>query len=215
VCSSDLPPGPGGSKPAPKVPTNAAKPKPKPPPKDDSSDEGPDKISYRSMALMMFPTSGRCGFNRIQWPASEPVPIARDDLKRLLLIERSVRLSDEAQTKFSAAGMNGAELAKVTEWTQTRALEEFGLESNDRNLLLLRSALSFYPNDAELQAIPFYSRYNRCQQGNLDVGSSVPDTPLIAIDGSETSLQQHYISRCAELGLQPDVPMVLVGGSYS
>ena len=133
-CSSMSAPPADGKPPTPK----GSKPKPKPKEKKDE----PERQFY---TLMLFPTSGRVGFDRIKWPESGPAPIEKEPLKLLLTTERDLRLSSECQQRFSDVGMDAAGLASVTEWVQRKALEQCGYQVTDRNLLMLRSALSIYP----------------------------------------------------------------------
>lgn len=148
-------PARGGAPPPPAPPAKppAAKPSPKNPPDRDSSDDddGDDKNPPRLgrmvfHALMLFPTSGRVGFKRVTWPEPGPVPIEREALKTLLLCERDLRLSAECQQRFAAAGEDPRALSQVTEWVQREALAQCGMEVNERSLLIMRSALSLYPD---------------------------------------------------------------------
>lgn len=108
--------------------------------KDDEPEE------ERMMFFMLFPTSGRCGFDRIQWREPGPPPIAREALKTLLTTERDVRLSAECQQRFTDAYETGGDIAAVSEWAQEKALRACGYEPTERNVLMLRSALSLYPD---------------------------------------------------------------------
>lgn len=96
--------------------------------------------------LMLFPTSGRCGFDRLQWREPGAPPIAREALKTLLIMERDVRLSAECQQRFTDAYERGGDIAAVSEWAQETALKACGYEPTEHNLLMLRSALSLYPD---------------------------------------------------------------------
>jgi len=155
------------------------------------------------------------GFDRIEWPAAEgPFPINKDEAKRLLRSDVAIRLSAECQQLFNEEVTFG--LSDVGEWAQKRALEECGYEPNDRNLLVLRSILSVFAEDEEIQQIPFYSRYNRCKCGDLAEGSDVPNISLVSMDGATTTkLADYYTARCAELTTTAHLPMVVIGGSYS
>lgn len=90
--------------------------------------------------LMLFPTSGRIGFDRVVWPASEgPYPLSRDAAAKLLMREREVRLSAETQALY-----DDPQGTDVADFVQRRVLREAGFEATDRDLLVLRSALAVF-----------------------------------------------------------------------
>jgi len=132
----------------------------------------------------------------------------------MLKRESELRLSPEAQVRYDDVVDETFE--DVAEEVQRRVLAEAGFDRSPRSLLMLRSALSVFKNDDEIQGIPFYNRFNRSKVGDLDIGSDVPDASLVSLDdGKSLTLSQYYEQRCAELGSAPVLPMVIVGGSFS
>jgi len=118
--------------------------------------------------------------NRLNGPAKklgDKIPISKEQVIRLLELENRTRLSESYQQLFDIATKTGSsEIWRDTQiGVQKHVLKEFGLSSSPENLHLLQSALSLYPDDQELRNIPYYSKYNRCKQGNLKVGDCIKD----------------------------------------
>lgn len=124
--------------PAAKVPTAAKAPAPA----KGKADPGKarEQLSPKVHKLMLFPTSGRIGFDRVSWPASEgPYPLSRDAAAKMLMREREVRLSAETQALY-----DNPQGVDVADYVQRRVLREAGFEATDRDLLMLRSALAVF-----------------------------------------------------------------------
>jgi len=103
----------------------------------------------------------------------------------------------------------------LIENVQKQVLREFGFSGSDEDVSLLRSSMGYYAEDKELLSIPYYSKFNRCVNGNMKVGDKVEDVSLHFLDGnSKTTLFEFYQKRCGELGLK-DASMVIVSGSIS
>ena len=54
--------------------------------------------------------------------------------------------------------------------------------------MVLRSAVSLFPDDDEIKQIPHYVRHNRCHQGRLRDGDKPPDCSVTKLDGTRCSL---------------------------
>ena len=95
-------------------------------------------------------------------------------------------------------------------------MKEFGYQGNEQDLSLFRQGLSMYPEDKELQEIPYYNKYNRARDGYLKVGDTVEDVVLSDKDCKEkTSLFSFYEQRRQALELGAEASLVVVAGSIS
>lgn len=118
-------------------------------PKMTPAEEADARLALRHdrsmMKEMLFPTSGRLGFERIAWPTATagPYPLLRDEVVRLLRVERDTRLSPACQARYDAAveAQDLVAFSSVTTWAQHRALEACGYEVSELSVLMLRSAL--------------------------------------------------------------------------
>mmetsp|Transcript_70667 Transcript_70667/g.118116 ORF Transcript_70667/g.118116 Transcript_70667/m.118116 type:complete len:382 (-) Transcript_70667:1047-2192(-) len=172
----------------------------------------------RRGARMLAHTSGRCGFERLQWDEAKEPPLDRDVVKGLLLHERHLRLAPESLEYQDELRHSEDAVFLITEALQREALRACGLPDDPTSLRLLQSVLTMYPEDAEIQALPFYERYNRCRQGNLKVGDSAPlDIPLATLEGEAVTLAGYYRTQCAAMGVTSDPlpPLVLIAGSIT
>ena len=125
-------------------------------------------------------------------------------LKRMLIRENELRLSEEYQKLYADAERRSySTWADVTDQLQREVIREFHLdEEMDEALLCLRCATQIYP---DLKEIPLYVRYNRARDGDLQLNDVAPNVPVVQLDGKEGQLFD---------GLESS-PTVLISGSYS
>jgi hypothetical protein len=155
-------------------------------------------------ALMMFPSSGRVGFQLKTLKSDVQVP-EKQKIKEMLLRERELRLCSETQKLLTEDVSCGP---KLFETLQMKVAEEFGYTTQQKQreaIELLRCAVSMFPNDQEIREIPFYVKYNRAEQGMLSVGDQCPDVTLATLEGKLVQLHS----------TMSDQPLVLVAGSYT
>ena len=153
-------------------------------------------------------------------PSPFPLPFATSASfpQGLLLHERHLRLAPESLEYQDELRHSEDAVFLITEALQREALRACGLPDDPTSLRLLQSVLTMYPEDAEIQALPFYERYNRCRQGNLKVGDSAPlDIPLATLEGEAVTLAGYYRTQCAAMGVTSDPlpPLVLIAGSIT
>eukprot|EP01088_Endostelium_zonatum_P015339 TRINITY_DN3712_c0_g1_i2.p1 TRINITY_DN3712_c0_g1~~TRINITY_DN3712_c0_g1_i2.p1 ORF type:complete len:169 (-),score=34.36 TRINITY_DN3712_c0_g1_i2:104-610(-) len=111
----------------------------------------PSRGNVRFGARMLFPTSGRSCFNPLPSGAEQ---LDRELVKKMLIRENELRLSDEVQNQFDECSMEDSEgYTQIVTKVQKQVLEENGFEPTDENLILLQSALTMYPNDSELKQL--------------------------------------------------------------
>jgi len=175
------------------------------PPPGRKGGRNPDE--RRFAARMLFPTSGRCGFDPITYKG--PV-VPRNMMKAMLVRENELRLSDAVQTAFDQCAISdSAKYTDVVEGVQKQVLREFGFSDDGASLLMFRSALSMYPNDEEIKNLAYYYKYNRSRQGELYCGAEVDlsKITLKSLDGT----QSFQLSQFAVEGK----PLVLIAGSIT
>jgi hypothetical protein len=181
------------------------------------------EMDMRCCAEMLFPYSGRYGFDKLQLPSGLASP-DKDTLVAALQCENKVRLSPEAQDLLSASWAmspkQGALLRKgVYEISQQIASTTVDLHENaEQGARVLRAAQSLFPEDQDIAAQAYYIRYNRAHLGSeLSVGSCVPDVQLVSLDGEEAMLTQHLagLQPAGRCGSPCPIPTVLVAGSVS
>ncbi|UJR26446.1 hypothetical protein I4U23_007776 [Adineta vaga] len=159
---------------------------------------------------MAHVTSGRTNFTYDDLIKSNIIQssqsfIPKSLLKRMLIRENELRLSDEYQKRFSEAEQSSSSSwLNVVNELQEQVVREFHLDDEmDNAILCLRCATQIYP---DLKDIPLYTKYNRARDGDLQVGDVAPDVPIIQLDGQEGQLFD---------GLKSSSPTVLISGSYS
>jgi hypothetical protein len=122
----------------------------------------------------------------------------------MLIRENELRVSDEYQKRYDEAEtLSSSSWLDVTDELQRQIIREFNLDDEmDDALLCLRCATQMYP---DLKTIPLYIKYNRARDGDLQIGDTIPDVPVIQLDGKESQLFD---------GLKSS-PTILISGSYS
>ncbi|CAF1337354.1 unnamed protein product [Rotaria sordida] len=161
---------------------------------------------------MAHVTSGRATFTYEDLINSNPSTVSKSFipkslLKRMLIRENELRLSDEYQKRYCEAEKTSTSSSSswlnVTDELQRQIIREFNLDDEmDDALLCLRCATQIYP---DLKHIPLYVQYNRARDGNLQISDIAPNVPVIQLDGQESQLFDGLKSSST----------VLIGGSYS
>jgi len=168
----------------------------------------------------------------------EEMGITRDLLKQMVVRENYLRTCDETQAKFSAADrVSDGGIIAIVEELQRQVAREFlpqychDSAKIERAVEFLRCAANMFPEDEYFQTVPIYVKYNRCQNGPLEPGHTIPlDVNLLELATTVTSMSQatgimdnaeqealyeknHTVMLQSKFN--PDRPIVLVGGSYS
>ena len=157
---------------------------------------------------MLLPSSGRQGFEPVRAPPALVGTVSREQMKAMLEHENKLRLSEEYQQALDQLGeCEDAEVEALYLELQHKVARQAGLPASV-GVKVLRSFQTLFPNDAELQSIPLYVKYNRSKQGSLREGDTVPATPLATLNGNVRLLGSHLSSL-------PNKPQVLVSGSGS
>ena len=109
--------------------------------------------------------------------------LSAEEIKTILRRENELRLSEETQRQFKAAGAagRGDGWLEVVEGLQRQVAAEFGL-TEAVGLDAMRLAESLLPGDQEVIEISLYRKYNRCIDGPLQTGDPAPDADLLSLD---------------------------------
>ncbi len=97
---------------------------------------------------------------------------------------------------------------QITEQVQTEAVKTFGY--TDRKII--PSAITFYKNDPEIQAIPHYVRFNRSRPGKRFLGENISN---ISLNFHSLDESDNAISWTDLLKHNDERPLVMVSGSYT
>jgi len=136
--------------------------------------------------------------------------------------ESELRLTPEVQEAYARTG--GA--ADVTINVQKQVAEEFGFPNPEVGIDVLRTAESRFPDDAEIKELSHYRKFNRCKQGDLELGQAAPDVQVYDLDGKamsifdgiktkeEKSNEIEFSAKRRRIN-SDDSPIVLIAGSYS
>jgi len=139
---------------------------------------------------------------------------SKDDLKKILLRENELRLSEGVQKRYAEAEESGVrDWMMVTEKVQEEMLaNDFGVKPRDMQaaLLALRTATQRYP---EFASIPLYVKYNRARHGNLKCGDAVPDVPLVSPSFTGSGEGKLTTTLYSVMKQQPNVPWCIFAGS--
>jgi len=148
------------------------------------------------MTLMLAYFNGRCNFDYYSPPVPTQCPesceeITREVLVKILKRENEIRLSKQALESLERESCeyenNKMERSQLfipwsIEQCQIQAVKEFGYKSNDEidyAIQMLRSARALFPKDLEIQNSTFYLKYNRARRGELQIGDTYKDVPLM------------------------------------
>eukprot|EP00698_Gefionella_okellyi_P002070 TRINITY_DN1194_c0_g1_i1.p1 TRINITY_DN1194_c0_g1~~TRINITY_DN1194_c0_g1_i1.p1 ORF type:complete len:246 (+),score=38.08 TRINITY_DN1194_c0_g1_i1:106-843(+) len=140
-------------------------------------------------------------------------------LKKMLRRENDLRLSAEYQQRFTSVTKTldaGSMWIHVVEELQERVVREFGYGPS-RELVqygvdLLRAAQAMYPDDQEIREIALYIKYNRCRDGDLNVGDVAPNVALYPMDNQQFCVPEVPTPLWL---LSREQPLVLIGGSLT
>lgn len=116
-----------------------------------------------------------------------------------------MRLCKETENELKAVGTPDGWL-QVVEKLQHRVCDEFGVKA-DVGLTALRRAEDLLPEDAEIQEISLYRKYNRCRDGTLQVTHSPPDVMLVHLKTDENTTLHDILAN--------PLPTVVFAGSYT
>jgi len=75
----------------------------------------------------------------------------------------------QVQEAYRLIGDSEGGLSEFTTQIQAHVSREFNVDPKI-GIELIRSAVSLFPDDAEIKSIPHYVRHNRCFEGNLRAG---------------------------------------------
>jgi hypothetical protein len=174
---------------------------------DDAKKNTKKESSKMHSARMLFPTSGRIGFDPIRYDGPK---IDKSVLKAMLSRENEIRLTETIQNLYDSCALTDSEkYTEVTTNLQKQVLREFGFVDDEQGLTMLRSALTMYPDDPELKNLVYYHKYNRSKQGDLKVGDKIDLSTIQLVNTAGTTFTE--LSSHA----QPDRPLVLIAGSIS
>ena len=109
----------------------------------------------------------------------------------MLREEHSVRTAPETQALYTAAESTGAsDWMEVTAELQDKLVQRYGFIDPWRKEIALnelRRATYNFPDDAEIQSIPLYVKFNKARQGNLRVGDKCPDMSLLSFQSPDVA----------------------------
>jgi len=169
--------------------------------KRGSAEEEPQE-EPRLAAMMLFPSSGRCGFDPLplEGPLANVPPV--ETMVKILKRENELRRSDEVQISLDSCSgnVNGVYLE-----LQRRVAREFGYgDCEDDCVKAIRCAPLVYPDEPAMSALPLYRKFNRSRDGPLQVGDPAPDVVLCSLaDLSPVKLSD----------FATDKPLIVVAGS--
>eukprot|EP01088_Endostelium_zonatum_P021560 TRINITY_DN85_c0_g2_i1.p1 TRINITY_DN85_c0_g2~~TRINITY_DN85_c0_g2_i1.p1 ORF type:complete len:211 (-),score=51.30 TRINITY_DN85_c0_g2_i1:674-1306(-) len=162
-------------------------------------------------AKMLFPTSGRIGFNFITYDGTAP---PKDVMVKMLRRENEIRLTDNVQEQLDKTIVDDSDsYTAIIEGIQKTVLKQFGFEDNENNLTMYRAALSLYPNDDEIKNEAYYYKYNRSRQGTLKQGDSI-DLQTLSLYNLSTN-QTENVFDILQVDSNTNLPLVLIAGSIS
>jgi hypothetical protein len=166
---------------------------------------------------MFHSTSGKSGWNYYQSVGTPRLEkrwfeLQKAKIKRLLIAEDELRLSDFYQKRYSEKDTL-QHLRDVTVEIQKEACKKAGMEYDWWAIETLRAAREAYLDDPEMNQLTVYQRHDTSRRGDLRVGHVAPDAALLDLAGQETTLMQYFASLNEHLS-QP-LPLVLLVGSVS
>jgi len=142
----------------------------------------------------------------------------------MLRRENELRLlpenQDEIDTVLQSSDPYG--YTAILDQIQRQVLQEFSYPPTSHNIEMYRSALSFYPNDSDIQNSVFYYKYNRSRDGPLSLFDAVSLESIPVVDlsvsncGQLKTLKQVAQDLCrSPLQNFEDRPLVLIAGSIT
>jgi len=131
------------------------------------------------------PTKEQLGLAELQSKNKQEIRALLVDMLRR---EDEYRLGKKVQEAYRLIGDSEGGLSDFTTQIQAHVSREFNVDPKI-GIELIRSAVSLFPDDAEIKSIPHYVRHNRCFEGNLRAGDTPPDCRVVALDGVETTIR--------------------------
>jgi len=151
------------------------------------------------------------GFNNI--------PLLRiEELKKIICLERELRLSDKYQEMYSQSDENSV-LFEVTDQLQKEAARNSGVEEEDLEEALseLRSCRFNLGADSEfmnfMNEMAIYVRFDRSRRCPLELGQLIPDVPLFPLSISSCCQAEEGVMLKSHLQPNSGRPLVIMAGS--
>ena len=149
----------------------------------------PKKRARKKAAKMLFPSSGRHGFDDITLPddcARVAAASAGDQRLRrdrsvvvaMLTREEELRLSSRVQRILGDFTLDGEMIYAAL---QMQAAAEVGFDDPAFGMQVIRAASALFPGDTAMLTIPLYRRFNKSERGSLKVGDDFPDVHVVAL----------------------------------
>ncbi|KAL9657446.1 hypothetical protein ABK040_016715 [Willaertia magna] len=175
--------------------------------------------------MMFHITSGKKGYNFHKYK-DRPLlfTMSIQEMKELLTTEQKLRRSDKIQEEYTIADSDSSQIQKITERVQQEAIEiVFGVKPNnefyDKYLNALRNARVNYKDVEEVNQITDYFKYDISREGNLKKQDQVNLNHLKLVEmvngGMTTSLQEKSFTQIMTERNKDNLPIVIIGGSYS
>jgi hypothetical protein len=156
----------------------------------------------RFTVRMLAVQSGRDCFNLYSNKTACPSnaeEIDRERLISMLIRENELRLSQKYLEQLEREAVYGYENFQTNTyhapWTsvaidtiQKQVVNEFGYINEQNSLYalnVLRSALQLFPNDSTILQSANYLKFNRCSEGDLNVGDNYIDVGLLKLNGEQ------------------------------
>jgi hypothetical protein len=140
----------------------------------------------------------------------------KEQLKTMLIRENELRLSESVQKEYAAAEVSGVrDWMNVTEKLQENMLlKDFSVEPKNLQaaLLALRSATHKYP---DLKPLALYVKYNRAEDGKMQLGDSIPNIPLISADYKGQAKIKSFTTPLLSVASATKQPLIIFAGSVT
>jgi hypothetical protein len=171
-------------------------------------------LQDQAMALMLYPHSGRLGFELLQPDPNVPTP-PKAVVCSMLRRETELRNSSMTQHLLDClrSGLSGDcgcnSDREVFESIKAQVVHEFDLRPEYVDVL--NSAVARFGGDSDIIQSANYLRHNRAMQGSLHVGDKVNgEIALASLDGTMISLRQRLAMDVAD-----SRPVVVIAGSIT
>ena len=170
------------------------------------------------MTRMMFPTSGKMGFQNFIDNDLKGNIFDKELMIKMYHRENELRLSDTIQEKMDNCEIREYDgYVKILDEIQKTVLKENGFEGNCDELKIYRQGIGYYKDDPQVISIPLYSKYNRAKEGNIGEGDDLIDVLLTNPEtpNSQISLSSFYQKTISQKNLPQNTPMVVIAGSIT
>lgn len=146
---------------------------------------------------MFHSTSGKRGYGFYYIDGRMLQTVDKETMKKMLMREEELRNSKQYHETISLHD-DLEWIRDVTVKLQTQVLKEFGYHETGLSTMdgrmNLNNARAVYLNDPEMNSITVYQRRDRSREGDLKVGSAVPNVKLSTLSG-EPVLLHDYIAK--------------------